>query len=154
MFRAIILSLIFVLIGINSFGQFYKRTLNVYNENGKRTGLWLSYWDDDEKIPMSRGFYKNGYETRVSKEYHQNGKIRLKFRHYKDSRLKVKFYTEDRVLEAKGGAILEYNKEDTHFYYQGKWKYYSPKRKLIRIGWYENGNEIASPLTGKAFDKK
>jgi len=154
MLRAIILSLIFVLIGINSFSQFYKRKLNSYDKNGKRTGLWLLYWDDDEKIPMSRGFYKNGYETRVSKEYHQSGKIRLKLRYYKDSRLKVKFYSEYRVLEAKGGAILEYNKEDTHFYYQGKWKYYNPKRKLIKIGRYENGDEIVSPLTDRAFDKK
>lgn len=136
--------IVFVLIfpGINSFGQVYKRKINAYNENGQRTGLWLSYWDDDEKIPMSKAFYKNGYENRVSKEYHQNGIMRLKFRYYKDNRLKVKFYTEKRVLEAKGGAVIEYNKEDTHFYYHGKWKYFSPKRKLIRVGWYEHGNEM------------
>ena len=146
MFRTFILSILFVLVGINSIGQFYKHKLNTFDDNGKPTGLWISYWDDDDKIPMSKVFYKNGYETRVSKEYHQNGKIRLKFKYYKDNKLKVKFYSEGRVLEAKGGAILEHNKEDTHFYYQGKWKYFSPKRKLIRIGWYENGNEIASQL--------
>ena len=142
-FRACTIVLLLVFLGVNSFGQFYKRKINAYNENGQRTGLWLTYWDDDEKVPMSRTIYKNGYENRVSKEYHQNGKMRLKFRYFKDGRLKVKFYNEDRVLEAKGGAVIEYNKADTHFYYQGKWKYFSSKRKLIRVGWYEHGKEVA-----------
>ena len=93
---------------------------------------------------MSRAFYKNGYESRVSKEYHQNGKMRLKFRYYKNNRLRVKFYNEERVLEAKGWAVMEYNKEDSHFYYQGKWKYFDDKRKLVRTGWYKNGHETVS----------
>ncbi|NOX45512.1 MAG: hypothetical protein GXO89_00860 [Chlorobi bacterium] len=124
--------------------QFYKRKINSYNDKGQRTGLWFFYWDDENKVPMSRAFYKNGYESKVSKEYHQNGKMRLKFRYYKDKRLKVKFYNEGRVLEAKGWAIMEYNKKDTHFYYQGKWKYFDGKRKLVRTGWYEKGVEVAS----------
>ncbi len=142
--RACTIILLLVFLGVNSFGQFYKRKINSYNNNGQRTGLWLSYWDDEEKIPMSRAFYKNGYESRVSKEYHQNGKMRLKFRYYKDKRLKVKFYSDERVLEAKGWAVIEYNKADTHFYYHGKWKYFSPTRKFIREGLYEHGKEVVS----------
>jgi len=138
---------VLVLLWNSSYGQFYKRGTNQYNKDGQRTGLWISYWDDEKKIPMSRAFYKDGYEARVSMEYHQNGRMRLKYRYFKNNRLKVKFYTEDRVLEAKGWAVIEYNKEDTHFYYHGKWKYYSPKRKLIRVGWYEEGKEVARTLS-------
>ena len=52
MLRTIIILLLPAFIGINLHGQFYKQKLNEYGENGKRSGLWLSYWDDDEKIPI------------------------------------------------------------------------------------------------------
>ena len=139
------LRIIFIIIltfgWINSYNQIFNRAINEYDENGKRKGLWTAYWDEEDKIPMSRAKFKDGYEINVSKEYHQNGKLRLKFRYYKN-RLRVKHYNQNGQLEAKGWAHLEYNKQDSRFYFHGKWKYYDERRKLIRIGWYENGHEI------------
>lgn len=145
--RVSLIILLLILVNSNSYSQFFKRKLNAYNTNGQRTGLWLTYWDDEMKIPMSQVFYKNGYEDRVSKEFHQNGKLRLKFRHYSENRMRVKFYHENRKLESKGWAIMEYNKEDTHFYYHGKWKYYNQNRRLIKIGSYEYGSEVINTTT-------
>ena len=92
---------------------------------------------------MSMAYFKDGRETRLSKEYHINGKLRLKFRYYKD-RIRVKYYTESRKLEQKGWSVIEYNEDDTHYYWHGKWKFYNNGRKLERVALYENGEEISS----------
>ena len=132
----------FFLFSTITYSQFFKRQINKYDENGKRRGLWITYWDDNEKIPMSSATYKDGYETGVSKEFHQNGNLRLKFRYHKN-RIRVKYYDVNRNLEQKGWSVLEYNKEDTHYYWHGEWKFYSEKRKLIKTGHYINGEEMA-----------
>lgn len=123
--------------------QLFKKSLNEYDENGKRKGHWCTYWDDDKRVPMSKARYKNGREVGVSKEYHINGTIRLKFRYHKN-RLRVKYYDENRRLEQKGWAILEYNEADSHYYWQGKWKFYNANRKVDRISHYVNGEEVVN----------
>jgi len=138
----LLLSVIF-LFSTASYGQFLKRPKNQFNENGKRKGLWITYWDVDEKIPISKTKFKDGYETGKSKEYLQNGNLRLKFR-YQKNRMRVKYYNPNGTLEKKGWAVIEYNKVDTHYYWQGKWKYYNENRKIERISFYENGRDISS----------
>jgi len=123
--------------------QLLKRHKNQYDENGQRKGLWITYWDEEEKIPMSVARFNNGHETGVSKEYHQNGNLRLKFRYYRN-RIRVKYYDENRKLEQKGWSVIEYNADDTHYYWHGKWKFFTENRKLIRISHYLNGKEITS----------
>ncbi len=136
-----VLFLIFFLFSTISYSQFLKRQKNQYDENGNRKGLWITYWDDEEKVPMSIATFKNGYESGVSKEYHQNGNLRLKFRHHK-YRMRVKYYDENRNLESKGWSVLEYNDVDIHYYWHGEWKYYDKNRKLIRSALYQNGLEV------------
>jgi len=58
----------------------------------------------------------------------------------------VKYYDESRALEQKGWAVIDYNEIDTHYYWQGKWKYYNDKRKLFKVSYYENGEEVAVNL--------
>jgi len=123
--------------------QLFKKKINQYGEDKKRTGWWISYWDDEEKIYMSKAKFDAGEEIATSKEYHQNGNIRLKFRHQKN-RIRVKYYSEDRKLEQKGWSVLNYNERDTHYYWHGKWKFYNEKRKLVRTAIYQNGAEDIS----------
>jgi antitoxin component YwqK of YwqJK toxin-antitoxin module len=128
-------------------GQIFSKKVNRLDESGKRTGKWITYWDEEEKIPMSYATYKDGREHGVSKEYHNNGRLRLKFRYRKD-RIRVKYYTRERKLEQKGWSRLEYNAEDTHYYWHGKWKFYdTTRRKIIRVSHYEFGEEVAPPGT-------
>jgi antitoxin component YwqK of YwqJK toxin-antitoxin module len=121
--------------------QLFKKEINQLGKDKKRTGWWISYWDDEEKVYMSKAKYEAGKELGTSKEYHQNGNIRLKFRHQKN-RIRVKYYSEDQKLEQKGWSILENNKEDTHYYWHGKWKFYNKNRKLVRTAIYQNGAEV------------
>ncbi len=133
----------FFLFSTITYSQFFKRHINQYNQNGKRKGKWITYWDEAEKIPMSVASFKNGYEVGVSKEFHQNGNLRLKFR-YHTSRMRVKYYDENRKLERKGWSVIEYNEADTHYYWHGKWKFYNKKRKIESIALYQNGQEVSS----------
>ena len=137
------LLLLILFLNITSYSQIFKRDKNQYDENGKRKGLWITYWDEEEKIPMSVATYKNGYETGTSKEYHQNGNLRLKFRYHRN-RIRVKYYDINRKIEQKGWSIIDYNEVDTHYYWHGKWKFYNEKRKLVRVSKYSNGEEVVS----------
>jgi antitoxin component YwqK of YwqJK toxin-antitoxin module len=135
---------IFSVYGCSIYSQLFHRPINQYNDSGRREGLWISYWDEEKKVPMSLAHYKNGYESGVSKEYHINGKLRLKFRYYK-KRIRVKYYDAEaagRKLEQKGWSIIEYNKEDIHYYWHGKWKFYDMNGKVSRIASFQFGEEV------------
>lgn len=128
-----------------AFTQLFNKSINQYDDNGKRKGKWITYWDDENQVPMSFAKFENGKEVGVSKEYHINGEMRLKFRYYKN-RMRVKYYNEQGKLEQKGWSVMEYNEEDTHYYWHGKWKFYSEEGKLVRISFYESGNEKSQIL--------
>jgi antitoxin component YwqK of YwqJK toxin-antitoxin module len=137
--------IIFQFIVVSGQSQLFNRQFNQFGEDGFKTGKWISYWDENEKIPMSKAKYKQGREVGVSKEYHINGRIRLKFRYDKD-RIRVKYFSESRKLEQKGWARMDYTAEDIHFYWHGSWKFYDADRKLIRKSHYQFGEEIISTI--------
>ncbi len=118
--------------------QIFKRKFNKSDENGKRQGLWISYWDDDEKILMTKYHYKNGWETYTCKEFYDNGKTRLKFRYYKN-RIRVKYFDKDRQLTQKGWSKWDITEEDLHYYWDGKWKFYDEDKKLVKVEIWEMG---------------
>jgi antitoxin component YwqK of YwqJK toxin-antitoxin module len=132
-----------------STAQLFHKKVNRYDENGKRTGLWVNYWDEEEKIPMSKNHFKDDRETGVCKDYHNNGKLRLKFRYYKN-RTRVKYYDEDRQIEQKGWSIMEFTKDDIHYYWHGKWKFYNQDRKLIRKSIFKDGVLIEENFINQA----
>ncbi len=138
----------FVLISGFSQAQLFHRKVNRYDENGKRTGLWVNYWDDEKKIPMTKNHFKDDRETGVCKEYHNNGRLRLKFRYYKD-RIRVKYYDENRRLEQKGWAVMDFTEKDIHYYWHGKWKFFDKNRKLLRVALYRNGEPVEENITKK-----
>jgi antitoxin component YwqK of YwqJK toxin-antitoxin module len=127
-------------------GQCWKKDVNRLDEEGRRTGKWVSWWDEEEKVPMSRARFRDGREVGVSKEYHYNGKLRLKFR-YARHRIRVKYYSQERKLEQKGWSVIEYNEADTHYYWHGKWKFYDARHRIQRVSYYSNGEEVAIPGT-------
>lgn len=130
-----------LLFSIASQAQLFNKKTNQYGEDKKRTGKWITYWDEEDKVPMSVARYKSGREVGVSKEYLSNGIMRLKFRYHK-TRMRAKYYFPNGKLEQKGWAVMEYNEKDTHFYWHGKWKFFDENRKVIRRALYQNGEEV------------
>ena len=142
--RFSIFVILWFILAMPSSGQIFHQKRNAFGEDGLKTGKWITYWDDAKRIPMSKEHYEKGREVGVSKAYHQNGNLRLKFR-YRGDRIRVKYFTIDRKLDQKGFAQIEFNKDDVHYYWHGKWKFYDEKRKLNRVSFYENGEEVENP---------
>ena len=134
---------VYLMMPLNVHSQLFNKPLNQTDEKGHRVGKWISYWDEGNNIVMSMAIYKDGRETGVSKEYHMNGKLRLKFR-YQKNRIRVKYYDESRRLEQKGWAVMKFEEKDLHYYWHGKWKFYDSNRKLNRLSLYEFGEEIGT----------
>lgn len=135
-----ILIVILLLFPLLASAQFFKRKVNRIDENKKRTGLWITYWDEGEKILMTKYYYKDGFETRVCKDYYNNGKIRLKFRYYKN-RIRVKYFDENRQLTQKGWSKWDITEEDLHYYWDGKWKFYDENGKLMNVEIWAKGEK-------------
>ena len=117
------------------------REVNRYDAQGRRQGKWVSYWDDEKKIPMNIERYKDGRERGKCRYYYQDGTKRLHFMAYKDGRMKVKYYLESGKLEKKGWAVMIYNPQEIRSSWNGPWKFYE-EGKVVKRTVYRMGEEV------------
>ena len=146
-----ILFILTISFSVKSQCKYYNR----FDEDGKKTGLWLSYWDQKKRILHSKFHYKNGREVGVNKLYSRDGKLMTKERHVK-GKIKVKNYNEEGKLHRKGWAKIDFNADDLHFYWHGRWKFYGEKHRLNGISVYEKGffiKSIENKRTRKNLEK-
>ncbi len=127
---------IFLIITLSASSQC--KYYNKVNKEGKKTGIWFSYWDSSQKVLHRKFHYKDGREWGVCKIYNKEGVLVTKERHHKN-RIRIKSYRESGKLQRKGWAVMEYNAVDLHFYWHGRWKFYGEKVGLNGISIYENG---------------
>lgn len=120
--------------------SFYFKKPNRKDKYGKKHGLWITYWDDEKTIPMNKAWFDHGRELWLTKTYHSNGELAVKFREKKDGLL-VKYYEENGKISHKGPAIFEISEEDIHYYWHGEWKYYDSRHRVIKRVLYKNGEE-------------
>ena len=106
---------------------------------GLRNGKYFEYWDADSSRISARGYFDQGRPSKTWKYYHQDGTRRMKVK-YRE-KLKIKYYSQKGTLEKKGHAVLDLDPERIHFYWDGIWKYYDPRRKLYRISMFNMGAE-------------
>ena len=125
---------------ITSCGLLKKTPINQKDAEGKRTGRWISYWNDSLKIKMYDGCYANDRETKTCRYYHQNGKPSVTFK-YDKTGINVKFREPDGRLIQKGRSVINYTKDSIAYYYNGKWKFYDEQGKLQKVSVYEMGVE-------------
>jgi hypothetical protein len=110
------------------------------NQDSLKTVRYFEYWDRDSLHLSAKGHFCNGKPCKRWKYFHYKGKRRMKVK-YRD-RLKIKYYNDKGRLTHKGYAYLDWNEQDTHFYWDGIWKYYDHKRRLYRKALFKKGDEI------------
>jgi len=142
----LILSLLFLGFDGNASWPF-KLEVNRYDAQGRRQGKWITWWDDDHKIPMNIERYKDGRERGRCRYYYMDGTKRLQFNAYKDGRMKVKYYTESGRLEKKGWAVMKYDPTEIRYSWNGSWKFYENGR-LVKKTVYKMGEEVGNHLSG------
>ena len=102
--------------------------------NLKKEGVWIDEYSLDGDNYKSYEYYKHNRPVRKWKVY-KNGKI-VKTEKYKGVFSIVKNYYENGQLESKGKTKIEDNSTGAHWFYFGKWKFYSEKGKLEKIQEY------------------
>ena len=122
-------------------GQLIGRKINQYDEDGNRNGKWVEYWDGTHTAISGKGKYKNGKLVGKWKYYHINGKRRLRFK-YKDERIKVAYFDQFGQIERKGWARMVNDEQGIRYFWEGWWKEYDKRRRVIKKIRYENGEMI------------
>jgi len=131
--------------------QLFHRKVNQWKHN-RYEGLWISWSDTLKKNVESKGHYKNGHEVGVWKFYYEDGTLRRRERYTKKG-IATKYFYPNGNLKSKGKAILDYEEEFLHYYYQGDWTYYSEDGKPSQVITYERGNQVATRLLSTAKEE-
>ncbi|MCI9845180.1 hypothetical protein [Flavobacterium pectinovorum] len=107
----------------------------------KKQGVWIEEYSEDSTYYKSYEYYKDDQPVKKWKSY-INGKI-YKTEKYKNGICIVKSYYENGKLASKGKTSIEIDSIETHWFYFGKWKFYSDKGKLTDIRKYNKGELIS-----------
>ncbi len=108
--------------------------------NKKKEGKWIELYDDGNKY-KSVEYYKKGQPVKKWKSY-IDGNI-YKTEKYKNGICTVKYYHPNGKLQSKGKTSVETDSVETHWFYFGKWKFYSDKGRLTDIRKYDKGNLVS-----------
>lgn len=130
----IILFFIFTMIGC-------KTTPINQKINKQKEGLWIEYYSNDSAKYKSVGKYKNGDPIKKW-HYYLNGKV-IKREKYRQNICKTTNYYENGKIQSKGQTKTTTDNIETHWFYDGIWKFYDEKGKLITTRKYNNGELLS-----------
>ena len=108
----------------------------------KREGKWIESNATEHGIFVSKGKYKKGLKIGVWRTFIDH-KIDQKEIYQKEV-IKTKFFHPNGKVKKKGQSTTEVTDEYIHWYYNGDWKYYNEKGKLIFIKKYNKGKPLDS----------
>ncbi|KVV13723.1 hypothetical protein [Flavobacterium sp. TAB 87] len=132
--KALLLVLILFLIGCKS-----KPTNQTINK--KKEGLWITESTIDRTKYKFVERYKNNIPVKTWKEF-INDKL-YKRETYKSDVCKVKYLHSNGKRQSKGITRLEVTTKESHWFYTGRWKFYSDEGKLIKTKNYKNGELLS-----------
>lgn len=113
--------------------------INKIRDN-ERHGKWIDYDTIENVNYKSIGRYKNGIEKGTHRQF-SNKKLHRKEK-YKDGICQTTYYYPNGKMMSEGNTELEITEKEMHWYYQGDWKFYDEKGKLLGINTYEKGELI------------
>lgn len=115
--------------------------------NKKKEGFWIEKYTQDSDNYKSIGRYKK--DDPVKKwNYFLNEKL-IKKEKYKNNICYTRIYYENGKIQSKGISVLDNSSKYMHWYYHGKWKFYTDQGKLIAIKQYDKGNLISEKTIKK-----
>lgn len=140
--NSLVFLLAFILISFTGNTQILHRKINRLDEKGCRQGIWIIYLDSARRQPLSKFHFKDGREYRTSRYYHENGTTRVKFRYKGESLVLVKYYDTCGRLTQKGRSLMLYTDKEIRYCWDGAWKFYDNRHRLIRTAEYRKGEEL------------
>jgi antitoxin component YwqK of YwqJK toxin-antitoxin module len=109
-------------------------------KNKKREGFWVELYEQDTSKYKSKGYYQAS-DPKKTWRYYLNGKL-IKKEKYKLGICNTTFYFKNGKIESQGQTNLSETTTETHWFYNGNWRYYDEKGKLTCIRNYNNGELI------------
>lgn len=107
-------------------------------KNKQQHGYWITYADNDKKIILTKGRYKNGVQ--VGKwTYNTFSGVKERTEIYRGKKMRITHFHANGKIAVKGKAKIVVDNAKLHFYYYGPWEYYTETGLLQKISYYENG---------------
>ncbi len=142
----LVLAFSFGVVSVSNAAQLFHCKVNQW-KNNKYDGLWITWTDTLSKKIESKGHYKDGRETGVWRYYFDDGTLR-RVERYSKKGISTKYFYPNGKIKSKGKAILDYEEDFLHYYYQGDWIYYSERGKAVQVITYDRGTEISNREIG------
>lgn len=128
--------------------EFSGQRINRLNRKGERTGKWITYIDESKKLKSFEGRFRNG--KAIGKNYFYNNDGMLERREVIGFRkLKTCFYYPNGKIKMTGKARLENLPDKLHYYFYGKWNFYSDSGALIKYYYYNKGELVKTEYVDK-----
>lgn len=129
----------------------YPSKTNQLDEAGRKTGRWISYSSEEPRRKTSDGHFKNGREYRRFKYYHANGKRQVRFvygrnHRYGESHIKVKYWYPTGKVMQKGTSLMFLDDKEIRYVYDGMWRFYDERGRLIEKTIYRMGEPVSVKL--------
>jgi antitoxin component YwqK of YwqJK toxin-antitoxin module len=116
-------------------------------ENKKREGHWVETYALDSARYKAVGAYHQGDPIKKWR-YFLNGKI-IKKEQYKTNSCRTINYFENGKIQSKGQTKTTADSIQTHWFYDGDWKFYNEKGKLIGLKKYKEGQLLSDIIIKK-----
>lgn len=133
-------------IALNIYGQ----EINRFNKKRERTGKWITYTDASHTKKLSEIYYRNGNVVRTAKYYNTGGQLeRVEKKKWKKIKTAI-YYPGTNVIRNKGNARIVVTKEKVHYFFYGKWIYYSEDGKPFKYVYYNKGQIVKTEYADKS----
>ncbi|MBW4362353.1 hypothetical protein [Flavobacterium taihuense] len=113
--------------------------------NKDREGLWIEEYAQDSSRYKSIGKYHKGDPIKKWR-YYLDDKIIMREKYKSDYCIRTRYHQNGKV-QSKGKTKIVTTSSKTHWFYNGDWKYFDEKGKLICINKYKNGELISEIKT-------
>ncbi len=117
---------------------FFAQNLNRLDQQGRKTGRWITYADSAKTIKLFEGRFRKDKPKGKSYFYTNSGVLdRIEKNRFR--KLKTTFYYPNGLVRLRGNARLENLPDRVHYYYYGQWKAYDDSGKLVKYYYYRKG---------------
>ena len=111
-------------------------------KNNLRHGRWVYQDSTSTDVLTSKGRYRNGNEVGKWKHY-ANG-VLFREEKFRENRAQVVNYYPNQKVESKGTTGLDRSAEMIHWYYDGKWKFYTEDGRLDSVKIFDKGTLVSA----------
>lgn len=115
-------------------------------KNNLRHGRWVYEDSTSNDVMLSKGRYRNGNE--IGKWKHYTNGILFRQEKFKGNKAQVVNYYPNKKIESEGTTGLDRSAEMIHWYYDGKWNFYTEDGKLDSVKIYDKGDLLSSEGAG------